>query len=117
MVMCTDKIAFQLSRILSYIGTTDEKRKLEWFQINNINFLLKSCNASNVSKARQIEDFWAILSKLLYNNGWKAKTERRLRLRITKTNEEMEVSVIQHMMCQVKGKLGKIEENGLFSIK
>lgn len=40
---------------------------------NEKNYVLKEDNPSNVSQLRPVEEFWARLSKKIYDNGWEAQ--------------------------------------------
>lgn len=46
-----------------------------WYESNNINFVPKVGNASNLPQARAIEEFWSILNRKVYNNGWEAQND------------------------------------------
>ena len=39
-------------------------------------------NPANVPEARAIEDFWALLKRDVYKDGWSAKTTNELKNRI-----------------------------------
>jgi transposase len=92
------------------------KKTTDWLKANNINFIPKIDNPPNVPQARPIENFWAILSRLVYENGWEAKTEKQLRRRIFKKLREVDIKVVQGMMEGIKSKLRKIEDAGPLSI-
>jgi hypothetical protein len=70
----------------------------------------------NLPQARPIEEFWAILSRKIYNNGWEAQNEEQLRRRISRKIREIDAVVVQRMMQRVRGKLRQIENNGPLSI-
>jgi transposase len=88
----------------------------DWYEANNINFVPKVDNPPNLPQARPIEEFWAILSRKIYNNGWEAQNEEQLRRRISRKIREIDAVVVQRMMQRVRGKLRQIENNGPLSI-
>jgi hypothetical protein len=85
----------------------------DWYEAN-INFVSKVDNPPNLPQARPIEEFWAILSRKIYNNGWEAQNEEQLRRRISRKIREIDAVAVQRMMQRVRGKLRQIENNGHF---
>lgn len=79
-------------------------------------FVPKKDNPPNIPKARPIEDFWAILKRMVYDKGWEAKNEQQLIGRITRKIREMDKSVCQNMIKKVPYILRKIEDNGPYSV-
>ncbi|XP_050500958.1 uncharacterized protein LOC126880924 [Diabrotica virgifera virgifera] len=51
------------------------RRTTDWLTAQNINFVPKRDNPPNVPQARPIEEFWAVLSRMVYNNGWEAQNK------------------------------------------
>lgn len=89
----------------------------DWYEANNINFVPKVDNPPNLPQARPIEDFWALLSRKVYNNGWEAQNQEQLRRRISGKIREINADgVVQRMMQRVRRKLRQIEDNGPLSI-
>ncbi|CAH1113064.1 unnamed protein product [Psylliodes chrysocephalus] len=62
------------------------RRTTDWLTAQNINFVPKRDNPPNVPQARPIEEFWALLSQKVYDNGWEAQNEEQLRRRILQKN-------------------------------
>lgn len=58
------------------------KNTLDWLASQNIPFVPKYANPSNIPQARPIENLWSISSQLLYENGWEAITANQLENRI-----------------------------------
>ena len=52
----------------------------QYLNENNIQYVPKLTYQTNVSKARPIEDFWAILKQKVYKDDWKAKNVNELSL-------------------------------------
>lgn len=78
------------------------KKTLTWLNGQNIRFVPKEDNPPNVPQARPIEKFWGVLSRLVYDGGWEAKTERQLVDRIKKKLKEVDLSVIQEHSADFK---------------
>lgn len=76
----------------------------------------EDCNPPNVPKARPIEDFWAILSRAVYDNGWEPKNLSLLKRRIKQKIKSIDMSVVRTMMTKVRPMLRSIEEDGPFTI-
>ena len=88
----------------------------EWLIQHKIKFIPKQVNPPNITKARPIEDFWSILAGKVYEGGWEAKTELKLKRRIYQKIKQIDMKVVQHMMTTIRTKLRKIEDKGLFSL-
>ncbi|XP_050500950.1 uncharacterized protein LOC126880917 [Diabrotica virgifera virgifera] len=88
----------------------------DWYETNNITFVPKADNPPNLPQARPIEEFWAILSRKLYNNGWEAQNQEQLRRRIYTKIREIDAEVVQRMMQRVRGIIRQIENNGPLSV-
>ena len=83
------------------------KDTLSLLRDQNINFVRKQDNPSNVPQLRPIEKFWGILKSKVYNGGWTARMEHQLKLRIRKCLRELNWEVVQGMMSTVKTNLSK----------
>ncbi|XP_028141906.2 uncharacterized protein LOC114335816 [Diabrotica virgifera virgifera] len=88
----------------------------DWYETNNITFVPKPDNPPNLPQARPIEEFWAILSRKVYNNGSEAQNQEQLRRRIYTKIREIDAEVVQRMMQRVRGIIRQIENNGPFSV-
>lgn len=58
------------------------KEKTDWLATNNAEFVPKLANPRNVSQVRPIETFSALLSQLVYKDGWEDKSPQDLEKRI-----------------------------------
>lgn len=83
-----------------------------WLHQNNIPFIPKNDNPPNLPQARPIEDFWAVLSRKVYDGGWQAENEEQLRRRIFRKIREVDVQAVQNLMRDVRRKLRLIEQHG-----
>lgn len=107
-----DNIIFWLDLASSHCAKTTT----DWLAKNNIPTVPKDDNPPNVPQARPIEMFWAVLSRLVYDQGWEAKNERKLIGRVQRKLKEVDKDVIQSMMCKIKRILRKIEDNGPLAV-
>ncbi|XP_031634119.1 uncharacterized protein LOC116347595 [Contarinia nasturtii] len=92
------------------------KKTLNWLTEQNIPFVPKEDNPPNIPQARPIEDFWSVLKCKVYEKGWEAQNEQQLMGRIERKLTEMDVSVCQNMILNVRSILRKIEDNGPLSV-
>lgn len=92
------------------------KKTVEWLNGQNIPFVPKEDNPPNVPQARPIENFWALLTRLVYDGGWEAENELQLIGRIQRKLKEVDQNVIQAMMASIRPTLRKIEQNGPLSV-
>lgn len=83
-----------------------------WLRQNNIPFVPKNDNPPNLPQARPIEDFWALLSRKVYDGGWQAENEEQLRRRIFRKIREIDVQAVQNLMIDVGRKLRLVEQHG-----
>lgn len=92
------------------------KKTLTWLSGQNILVVPQKDNPPNVPQARPIENFWAMLDRMVYKNGWEAKSEQQLVGRIRRKLKEVDYSVVQAMMKSIRPTLRKIEDNGPLSV-
>lgn len=88
------------------------KATLDWFIQQDIPFVPKKDNPPNISQARAIECFWAVLKGKVYEKGWEAKTQQQLIKRIQQKLNEIDESACQNVMEMVQNTLHKIEDIG-----
>ena len=58
------------------------KMVINWLEEKKIPIVPKAMNPANLPEARTIEDFWAILKRDVYMDGWAADNLRQLETRI-----------------------------------
>ncbi|KAJ8976795.1 hypothetical protein NQ317_014138 [Molorchus minor] len=92
------------------------RRTREWLEHNNINYVPREDNPPNVPQARPIEEFWSLLCRKVYDNGWEAQNEQQLRARIFRKIREVDLNIVQRKMRQVLTKLRAIEDHGPLSL-
>jgi hypothetical protein len=88
-----------------------------WLE-HRIPFVPRNDNPPNFPQARPIENFWALLSGIVYINGWEAQNEEQLRRRIMQKIREVDLVSVQNLMTMsnVKRKLRAIENHGPLAI-
>ncbi|CAF2045304.1 unnamed protein product [Rotaria magnacalcarata] len=62
---------------------------VQYLDENSVQFVQKEFNSQNCPQIRLIETFWSILTDMVYNEGWEAKTIDQLQRRITKKLKEI----------------------------
>ncbi|KAJ8953384.1 hypothetical protein NQ318_023501 [Aromia moschata] len=73
-----------------------------WLHQHRIPFVPKNENPPNLPQARPIEDFWALLSRKVYDRGWEAQNEQQLRRRIFEKLREIDLNSVQGLMRHPK---------------
>lgn len=92
------------------------KKTLNWLTEQNIPFVPKKDNPPNVPQARPIENFWAVLKRMVYVGGWEARNEQHLIGRIKRKLKEIDPSVRQNLIRNIRSTLRKIEDHGPLSV-
>jgi transposase len=92
------------------------KRTIDVYSQNNINYVLKDENPPNTPQLRPIEHFWSSLKNLVYGGNWEAKNIECLKKRIKKKLLEIDKSVFQRMMENVKTKIQQAAKDGADSL-
>jgi hypothetical protein len=92
------------------------RETLEFLAKNNIQFVPKERNPTNLPQCRPIEDYFGQLDTLVYKDGWRAKDldelENRIRLCIRKVNKE----AVQASCASIKTKLRKCADHGPYAL-
>lgn len=83
-----------------------------WLVDHDIPFVPRDSNPPNLPQARPIEDFWALLSRKVYDGGWEAQNEEQLRRRISRKIREIDVNTVQNLMRDIRRKLRLVEDHG-----
>jgi hypothetical protein len=76
----------------------------------------KELNPPNVPQVRPIENFWSILKRRVYLNGWTAESDKDLIIKIQKELKNMPTNVCQRLMSGLKTKVRKAADNGVLSV-
>lgn len=88
------------------------KKTIEFLNTQNIPFVPKMNNPTNVPQCRPIEDFFGYLSALVYENGWHAKSIKQLKRKIKTCIKKMNTSGIQRACSSIRTKLRKVADYG-----
>lgn len=107
-----DKIMFWPDLASCHYG----KNTLDWLTKQKIPFVPKKDNPPNVPQARPIENFWAVLKRMVYDNGWEAQNEQQLIGRIKRKLKEIDINTFQNLIRNIRSTLRKIEDNGPLSV-
>ncbi len=82
----------------------------------NIKVVPKSMNPPNVPQVCPIENFWSILKRKVYSNGYIAETTEDLIKRIKSELRKMPLKTCQNLMNSLKTKIRKAADNGVLSV-
>ncbi|CAF3461979.1 unnamed protein product [Rotaria sp. Silwood1] len=91
------------------------KEVLDYLESVSVPIIPKINNPPNIPQGRPIEDFWSVLAQLVYEKNWEAHTVKQLERRIKKKLKEVDISVLQRMMDDVRKNLRKMYTDGVFS--
>ncbi|KAJ8967052.1 hypothetical protein NQ317_000044 [Molorchus minor] len=86
-----------------------------WNKITLIMYQEKT-TPPNVPQARPIEEFWSLLCRKVYDNGWEAQNEQQLQARIFRKIRKVDLNIVQRKMRQVLTKLRAIEDHRPLSL-
>ena len=93
------------------------KEMLTHFDEASVPIVSKTINPPNIAQGRPIEDFRGVLVQLIYEHNWEAKTTKQLECRIGKILKNIDITLLQSMMENVrKQNLRKMCTEGVFSI-
>lgn len=73
----------------------------------NVKFVDKYHNPTNVPQCRPIEDFFGLLTNVVYRNGWKADNLKQLQNRIRLCLRKFDMNIVKNTMLTVKKRLRK----------
>src|SRR5207244_2280276 len=78
----------------------------------NIKFVPKFYNPTNLPQCRPIEDIWGQLSTLVYSGGWSTKSFKALKSRITKCFRKIDFTPGLQAFSNIRKNLRKVYRNG-----
>ena len=85
----------------------------DWLEEQNIPFVPNNMNPANLPEARPIEDFWAILKREEYMDGWTANNVDQLESRIKNCLRKIDVKVVQDLVATTHKRLDQIHRFGV----
>ena len=88
---------------------------IECLRRNNIPFVPKEHNPTNLPQCRPIEDLWGVLVDFVYANGWTATSLYQLKRRILKAIARLDETAVKHSFSHIRKELGKVYRNGPLS--
>jgi transposase len=77
----------------------------------------KELNPPCTPEIRPIENFWAIIKRRVYSDGFKAKSQESLKRRIRKILREVEKPLFKKLMEKVPMMVRKAARDGLDSFQ
>lgn len=88
---------------------------MDYLDDNEVQMVHKEWNPQNCPQSRPIETLWAILSDMVYEGDWEAKTINQLKRRIKKKLKEIDMKVVQSMFSDIRKQLRKIADKGPYN--
>jgi hypothetical protein len=82
----------------------------------NIRFVSKYRNPTNVPQCRPIEDFFGYLCQKVYDKGWSAKTIPQLKRRIIYCLKNIDLNVVKASVESVPKRLRKCGQSGPLAV-
>jgi hypothetical protein len=86
------------------------------FNDQNIKYVLRSRNPTNVPQVRPIEDFFGSLCQIVYAKGWKAKNINQLKNRIKFCLKNIDLNVVTRTLKGVVKRLRIAGQQGVLSV-
>jgi glutamine cyclotransferase len=90
-------------------------KTIDFLRANNVKYVDKYRNLTNVPQCRPIEDLFGYLSGKVYSNGWSANNLTKLENRIKYCLKNIDINVVQRSVDSVKKRLRKCAEEGPFA--
>ncbi|KAL4500830.1 hypothetical protein ABPG72_020064 [Tetrahymena utriculariae] len=84
---------------------------------NQINYIKKKENPANVPECRPIENFWAILKGLVYQNNWQASSIEALKTRIQLCIKKIDQNLVKKLAESIPSRLNNVQRNGFIEIQ
>ena len=81
------------------------KKAIEYYNSNNNRFVPKDQNLPNCPQIRPIEDFWLILKRKVYENGWQAKSAEQLKRIIIASLKKIDKNICHRLMSRIHAKI------------
>jgi len=91
------------------------KDTLNFLCKNNISFIEKMDNPTNLPQCRPIEDFFGQLSSIVYKDGWTARNVEELKKRIKSSIKKIDFTTVQSNFFTIRIKLQKCADNGPYN--
>lgn len=90
-----------------YAGTTQQ-----FLNDNNINFVPRDSNPTDLPQCRPIEDLFGQLAQVVYKNNWIADNKEQLKRRILSCIRRTDFSAVQKKCADIRKNLRKCYEKG-----
>jgi hypothetical protein len=89
---------------------------IEYLKHNNIRYVEKYRNPTNVPQCRPIEDFFGYLTHLVYAKGWRAESIPQLKRRIKYCLKKVDTDVVKRTVKSVHKRLRICGQSGPISV-
>ena len=91
------------------------KKTLTFLESQNIPYVPKDRNPTNLPQCRPIEDFFGLLSSMVYKDNWKAKNTKQLTNRIKSCIRKIDVAAVQRSCSSITTKLRRTADHGPYA--
>ena len=85
----------------------------EYFMENDVNYVDKDDNPTNLPECRPIEKFWSILKGHVYKNNWQAKDLHKLKERIQRCWNKVNQTTVKDLANSVQRRIDAVRRNGV----
>ncbi|XP_047993581.1 uncharacterized protein LOC125240438 [Leguminivora glycinivorella] len=86
-------------------------RTREWMEANGVEYVEKSMNPPNYPEVRPIEEYWAIMKRILRQRFSSADSVKKFKKDWVKAAKTVTVSVVRNLMKNVRVQVRKIARN------
>jgi hypothetical protein len=91
------------------------RKTLDFLARENIKFVPKIYNPTNLPQCRPVEDLWGMLVDLVYEGGWAAKTVPQLIRRIKKCVKKLDLDAVKRSFSPIRRKLALVYRKGPYA--
>ena len=93
------------------------KKAVQFLKDQNIKFVSKSENPPNTPEIRFMEDFWSLIERNVYKDGWEAENLDQLRNRIVYCFEKVDRECEQELVESPQRRIETIRRYGLVEMR
>lgn len=88
---------------------------VNFLETQNISFVPKEHNPTNLPQCRPIEDLWGYLVTLVYGNGWQAETLAQLKRRVRWAIRKVDQEAVRASCSGIRKKLRLVYQEGPYA--
>lgn len=91
------------------------KSTIDFLKRENVSFVPKERNPTNLPQCRPIEDLWGWLDNCVYANGWKAENLKQLKRRVKFCIKKLDQNSVRRAFLSIRRNLRKVYTDGPFA--